>query len=130
MKIIQIMNGLCHWDATSQFPTMKSLEGRFAPNIVFAEAPDYVFEGWGYDESADGDARFIKPTPPDGWLYDDATGTFYERGGKPSTGDPVQDELRDLREENTRLNAIITLQAEQQTALEDCLLEMADIVYA
>ena len=24
------------------------------------------------------DNRFIKPTPPDGWLYDDNTGTFYE----------------------------------------------------
>ena len=41
------------------------------------ETPDYVFEGWGYDETAEGYERFIKPTAPEGWAYDDATGTFY-----------------------------------------------------
>lgn len=77
MKIMQILDGFCYWDATSQFPTMQDLKGRFAPNIIFVEAPDYVFEGWGYDESAEGDSRFIKPEAPEGWLYDERTGTFY-----------------------------------------------------
>lgn len=76
-KIIQVLNGVCHWDATVQFPTLEATKGRFAPNIVFVEAPDYVFEGWGFDALAEGDARFIKPTVPEGWLYDDETGTFY-----------------------------------------------------
>lgn len=83
MKIMQILDGFCHWDATSQFPTMQELEGRFAPDIIFVEAPDYVFEGWGYDESVEGDARFIKPEPPEGFLYDDKTGTFYPEGEEP-----------------------------------------------
>ena len=80
MKIMQILGDFVHWDATPQFPTMQDIEGRFAPDIVFVEAPDYVFEGWGYDETAEGDARFIKPEPPEGWVYDEKTGTFYPEG--------------------------------------------------
>lgn len=38
--------------------------------------------------------------------------------------------LEDLQEENKRLKAQMELQSQQQTMLEDCLLEMADIVYA
>ena len=77
MKIFQIFGGLCHWDATMKHPTLESTKGLYAPDIVFVEAPDYVFEGWGYDDSKSGDAHFIKPTPPDGWSYDEKTGTFY-----------------------------------------------------
>lgn len=77
MKIFQIFEGFCHWDATAQFPTLESTKGKFAPNIKFVEAPDFVFEQWGFNENAEGDARFIKPTPPEGWLYDDNTGCFY-----------------------------------------------------
>jgi hypothetical protein len=40
-------------------------------------APDYVFEGWGYDSRKTGDERFIKPRPPEGWAYDPETGTVY-----------------------------------------------------
>ena len=77
MRIFQTLQGFCHWDATIQHPTLESTEGLYAPNIKFIEAPDYVREGWGYDETAEGDERFIEPTPPEGWLYDRATGTFY-----------------------------------------------------
>ena len=38
--------------------------------------------------------------------------------------------VEDLRAENKRLKAQMELQSQQQTMLEDCLLEMADIVYA
>lgn len=38
--------------------------------------------------------------------------------------------LEDLQTENKRLTAKLSMQAEQQTMLENCLLEMADIVYA
>ena len=38
--------------------------------------------------------------------------------------------LEDLQAENKRLKAQMELQSQQQTMLEDCLLEMADIVYA
>lgn len=72
MKVFQVENGICRWDATRKFPNLKSLSGRFPNNLIFVEAPDYVFEGWGYI-----DGKFIKPTPPAGWLYDDESGTFY-----------------------------------------------------
>ena len=38
--------------------------------------------------------------------------------------------MEDLQAENKRLKAQMELQSHQQTMLEDCLLEMADIVYA
>lgn len=38
--------------------------------------------------------------------------------------------VEDLQAENKRLKAQMELQSQQQTVLEDCLLEMADIVYA
>ena len=85
MKIFQIMGGFCHWDATNEFTTLADTEGRFAPDVLFVEAPDYVHESWGYDETAEGDARFIQPTPPKGWLYDEATGTFYPESTEVTT---------------------------------------------
>lgn len=71
-KVFQVEANICYWDASRQFPTVDSTIGYFPPNLLFVEAPDYVFEGWGYV-----DGEFIKPTPPDGWLYDENTGTFY-----------------------------------------------------
>lgn len=58
--------------------------------MVFVDAPDYVFESWGFDETKEGDARFIKPTPPEGWEYDDATGTFYPSGELPPGQQPTE----------------------------------------
>ena len=77
MKIFQILNDICHWDATIAHPTLESTEGKYAPDIVFVEAPDFVFEGWGFDPVESGDARFIQPTAPEHWCYDPETGTFY-----------------------------------------------------
>lgn len=94
MKIFQVMNGFCHWDATRKHPTLKSTENLYAPDIVFVEAPDYVFESWGFDPGKEGDERFIKPTPPEGWLYDDATGTFYpENETAPSKAPTPEDDI-------------------------------------
>ena len=76
-KIFQVLDDICHWDATYLHPTSESIDGLYAPDIKFVEAPDNVQEGWGYDETAEGDARFIEPTPPQGWLYHRETGTFY-----------------------------------------------------
>ena len=71
MKIMQIVEGVCHWDATNVFPTVESAIGRVSPDIVLVEAPDYVFEGWGYI-----DGKFVEPTPPEGWKYKKENGTF------------------------------------------------------
>ena len=88
MKVFQIVDNFCYYDATAVHPTLADTEGKYPPDVLFVEAPDNVFEGWGYDGTQEGDARFIKPTPPEGWLYDDATGTFYPADGekpKPPT---------------------------------------------
>ena len=90
MKVFHIVGGWCHWDATSQFPTLASTVGRFPPSDLFVEAPDYVFEGWGYDEALEGDARFLQPKAPEGWLYDEKTGTFYQEGDIAPSQQPTQ----------------------------------------
>lgn len=56
MKVFQIINNKCHWDATAQFPTVESTVGFFPPTDLFVEAPDYVREGWGY-----ADGEFTEP---------------------------------------------------------------------
>ena len=76
MKIFQILDGICYYDATPIHPTLDSTVGKYPPNVQFVEAPNYVFENWGYDSTKSGDDRFIKPTPPEGWYYDDETGSF------------------------------------------------------
>lgn len=76
MKIFQIHENLCFWDATEDFPTLESTVGRFPYDVVFVEAPDKVFVGWEYDESKTGDERFIQPTPPEGMYYNPYDGTF------------------------------------------------------
>lgn len=93
MKIFQVVNSILFWDASYQFASLESTVGKFTPETLFVEAPDYVFEGWGYDPETEGDARFIKPTPPEGWLYDDETGTFYPENEIPPSEKPDYNEL-------------------------------------
>lgn len=89
-KVFQIEANVCYWDATNQFQTAESTIGFFPPSLLFIDAPDYVFEGWGYDETKEGDDRFIKPESPEGWLYDEQTGTFYPENFTPSKNeDPL-----------------------------------------
>lgn len=73
MKVLQVKDNFIYCDVTSQFPTLEYLKS-IHPGLEseFVEAPDEVFPGWGYI-----DGRFIKPQAPEGWLYDDETGTFY-----------------------------------------------------
>lgn len=103
MKIFQIVENLCHYDATPVHPTLADTVGKYPPDVLFVEAPDNVFEGWGYNPDAEGDARFIKPTPPEGWLYDDDTGTFYPEDGEkpkaPETVDSLTAKVSDLEEQ-------------------------------
>ena len=131
MKIFQIVDNFCYYDATAVHPTLADTEGKYPPDILFVEAPDKVFEGWGYNPDAEGDARFIKPTPPEGWLYDDATGTFYPADGeKPKPPTTTDDEVVALKTQNAQLEAKVKALTESSQMLEDCLVEMAEIVYA
>ena len=78
MKIFQIVNNIVHYDMTHLYSSVAVARSKYPPTVQIVEAPDYVFEGWGFDPNENGDNRFIKPTPPEGWEYDDATGTFYD----------------------------------------------------
>ena len=80
MKLFQIFKGFCHYDMTNLYSTIEMARSNYPSDVLIVEAPDYVFEGWGYDETKEGDERFIQPTPPEGWLYDEKTGTFYQEG--------------------------------------------------
>lgn len=81
MKVFQILNNICYWQ--TPYRTVAETIGKYPADVKFVEAPDYVHESWGYqEEDADGnpitgDDRFIKPTPPEGWEYDEESGTFY-----------------------------------------------------
>ena len=93
MKFFQILGGICHWDASNVVSSLEEAAKRFAPDIVIVEAPDNVHAGWGYDASLEGDARFIRPTPPEGWEYDEDTGTFYRPGMETEESADIWDEL-------------------------------------
>lgn len=84
MKVFQILSGFVYYQM-KEYTTAEEARKNFAPNIQIEDAPDYVSEGWGFDETQEGDARFIQPTPPEGWLYDIATGTFYPEDGEKPT---------------------------------------------
>ena len=80
MKIFQILNGFCHWQ--TPFRSLEETKG-FPADCIFVEAPDYVNEQWGYDETKEGDERFIRPEAPEGWGYDEETGCFYNLDDLP-----------------------------------------------
>lgn len=90
MKIVQIENGFVHWDASSVVPNLFWAASHYAPNIYFVEAPEYVFEGWGFDDTREGDERFIRPEAPEGWYYDDSTGTFYDPNHKSALNNIIE----------------------------------------
>ena len=49
MKLFQIVDNFCYYDATPVHPTLADTVGKYPPDVLFVEAPDNVFEGWGYD---------------------------------------------------------------------------------
>ena len=75
-KIFQILHGFCYWDATSFVKTLDKAAEMYAPSIRFEEAPSYVREGWAFDDTKEGDERFVMPTAPEGWYYDFESGAF------------------------------------------------------
>lgn len=74
MKRFIVIGNSCALDISPGTPHA----GKVPPDngFVVVDAPDYVFEGWGYDARKTGDARFIKPFPPEGWVYDPISGTI------------------------------------------------------
>lgn len=83
MKIFQIVNGVCKWE--TPFSELGEALDKYPEDLVFVEAPDYVFEGWLYievneetGEPVTGEDRFILPELPEGMYYDPDTGAFYD----------------------------------------------------
>lgn len=105
MKIFQILNGFVHWDASNTAKSLDIARKMYSPDILFVEAPDYVHEGWGYDETQVGDARFIAPEAPEGWMYDPETGAFYPADESA----PIRPKsVEELTAENAALQNTIT----------------------
>lgn len=92
MKVFQVVNHICYYDASRLYKTAEEAAQYYSPDTLWADAPDYVFESWGYDETKEGDERFIRPTPPDGWLYDEETGTFYPEDELPPNQQPTAED--------------------------------------
>ena len=78
MKIFQVVNNIVHYDMTHLYSSLVVAKSKYPATTQIIEAPDYVFEGWGFNPNENGDDRFIRPVPPEGWEYDEATGTFYD----------------------------------------------------
>jgi hypothetical protein len=84
MKIFIPNNGFTSQDITPTWDTLESAQAFYhqnQPDLLIVEAPDWVFPNWGYDGTKEGDGRFTKPVPPDGWLYNDETGSFEPEDG-------------------------------------------------
>lgn len=94
-KVFQIVNDKCNW--LTPYTSLGEVIGKYPSDCIFVEAPDYVFESWGYRLTDDdgnpvyGDDRFIKPIPPEGYVYDDDTGEFVPQEEFPRLLAKVQD---------------------------------------
>jgi len=88
MKIFQIVNGHCHWQ--TPFGSLEETKN-FPADCLFVEAPDYVNEQWGYDETEIGDDRFIPPDIPEGFVYDEDSGQVMEAGAREAALSDAKD---------------------------------------
>lgn len=107
MKVVQIHNGQVYHDLSYKYSTASEASKFYSSEILIVDAPDYVFPGWGYNSSLDGDNKFIKPTVPEDMEYDEQTGTVWnpleyrrsERVAKHAeTSNDTLQALRKLRE--------------------------------
>ena len=113
MKVFQILNGVCHWQ--TPYRSAGETAGLYPEDVLFIEAPDEVFEGWGYLDGA-----FLRPEPPDGFLYDGATGTFYPEDMPPEAAPDLSTRIAELE---SVVNALIG--ADESTADRLALAEKA-----
>lgn len=49
MKVFQIVNNICHWDASSMYESAAEAAKNYAPDVIFVDAPNYVEEGYIYE---------------------------------------------------------------------------------
>jgi hypothetical protein len=94
MKIMEIKNKYCFSDLT---PVAFRHDLSKINGLHYVETPDYVFPGWGYDETAEGDDRFVKPTAPEGWIYDEMGGSFHRKMPAYTETQLIQQDITDLQ---------------------------------
>ena len=78
-KLFYIKDGICFNDLTMLYTSLEQAKSYYSMGCTIVEAPDYVFEGWGFNPLEEGDKRFVKPETPEGFIYDERTGTFYRQ---------------------------------------------------
>lgn len=78
MKLFQIFNNVVYYEMTGMYESLKEARSHYAPDIQIEEAPDYVFPGWSFDGSKQGDERFVQPIPGDGQAYNPETGEIWD----------------------------------------------------
>lgn len=77
MKLFQIINNVANADFSKYGEAKDKIPKNLFPETLInelIEAPEYVFIGWFYDSET---KTWIKPKAPEGFAYDDETGTFY-----------------------------------------------------
>lgn len=73
MMMVEILDGIVY-KIHPEYPNRDAIRGLFASNIHMEEAPDEVREGWIFDATKAGDARYSMPPIPKGWTYDPVSG--------------------------------------------------------
>ena len=73
---------------------------------------------------------FVNIDAADGIVTAMTAGTVPVPEPKPEPEPTVNEQMKKLEIENSKLKSQIQMQAQQQEFLENCLLEMGDIVYA
>lgn len=79
-KVFEVVDGICI--NKLPFTSLTTTITTRSSAVLFVQAPDYVFPGWGYRNLDDdgnpinGDDCFIKPVAPEGYFYNDETGAF------------------------------------------------------
>ena len=111
MKVFEIVNGVCFREYP-EYANASEASKFFAPNIQFVDAPDDVWEGFGFDGSKKGDSRFIRPELSDGWVYDENGNPWNpeehrateRKGLHAATTDDTMQALRKIREGDTTID--------------------------
>lgn len=130
MKVFQIKNGLCFNEFSHRVNTAEEAYELWGDQYTFVDGPDYVFIGWGFDETQEGDARFVKPIPPEGCYYDDSNGAFYPIA-TPNVGVDIPDQTPESSiDEIALLRAQIQAMSDRNDFIEDCIAEMAMQLYS
>ena len=70
MKVFEIVGNICHKEYP-QYTNAKEASQYYSKEIIFVDAPDWVWPGYGYDSNKSGDSRFVRPTLSEGWEYDE-----------------------------------------------------------